>query len=85
MKATKETIIRTIICVIALINQIMSATGHPILQIEDEMVETTVTVIITVVTWIWSFWKNNSFTKEAVYADKVMHDLKETRGTEHGI
>lgn len=66
------TIARTICLVLALANQVRSATGHSVLPIENEQVESLVTVGLTVVTSMVSWWKNNSISKEAIEADEVM-------------
>lgn len=71
-----STIVRTIVLAITLINQILSSTGHAIIPIESETVETLVTSIITVVVGVYCFWKNNSFTQAALKADEVMNELK---------
>lgn len=76
MSVKTSTIVRTICLFLALINQLLSATGHAVLPIEDEQVETLVTVAITVAVAVWSWWKNNSFTKAAIAADEVLDNLK---------
>jgi len=76
-KISTGTIVRTICLVLALANQMLSAMGHPVIPIENEQIETVVTTALTIVTSLISWWKNNSVTKEARYADKVMHGLKE--------
>ena len=73
----KETIIRTVILVIALINQILSATNHSPLPISDATIEQLLSTLITVVASVWAWWKNNSFTQEAIQADEYMHSLKD--------
>lgn len=75
-KITKETIIRTIVLVVALINQILTMTGHSMLPFTDAFIAEFVSTIITVVVALINWWKNNSFTKEAVAADKIMKALK---------
>lgn len=69
---TKSTWIRTIILIIALVNQVLSVMGLDMLPIQDEQVETLVTVIFTVMAAIASWWKNNSFTLKAQTADEVL-------------
>lgn len=76
MKVKKETIIRTVILVIALINQVLTATGHSIIPIEDEQITELISVVITIGASLWAWWKNNSFTKKAIEADKVLEELK---------
>lgn len=70
----KDTIIRTVVLIIALINQILTSTGHPVLPISDEQVADAVTLTFTIVTSLWAWWKNNSFTKKARIADDVLHN-----------
>ena len=62
MNITAGTLARTIILALALINQILSATGHPVLPIEDAQVETLVSTAWTVIAALIAWWKNNSFT-----------------------
>ena len=76
MKVKTDTIVRTIILALALINQLLSATGHAVLPIQDEQVETIVTTLATVGAALWAWWKNNSFTPEAIAADNHLEALK---------
>lgn len=77
MQVKTGTVIRTLCLILALINQILSATGKPLLPIDDSQVETVVTETALVITALWSWWKNNSFTKNAIVADEYLKDLKE--------
>ena len=70
------TIVRTICLFLALINQLLSNAGHAVLPIENEQVETIVTTGIMIGVALWNWWKNNSFTKKAIAADKYMETLK---------
>jgi len=76
-KISTGTIVRTVCLVLALVNQVLSATGHSVIPIENEQVETVITTLITVVTSLIAWWKNNSFTLQAREADIVMKNLKE--------
>lgn len=73
---TSGTIARTIILALALINQLLSVTGHAVLPIEDAQVETLVSTIWTIVAACVAWWKNNSLTPAAQEADVIMKDLK---------
>jgi len=75
-KISTGTIVRTICLVLALVNQILSSTGHAVLPIEDTQVETIVTTVITIVTSVIAWWKNNSISTAAIKADEYMHKLK---------
>ena len=79
MKIKKETIIRTIILAIALINQVLTTIGKNPLPFSDDMVYEAVTVVFTVGASAWAWWKNNSFTKNAIAADKVLEESKKNK------
>ena len=80
MNITAGTIARTIILILALVNQILTATGHSVINISDESVNTLISTGFTIVTAIVAWWKNNSFTQSALKADEVMREGKENEG-----
>jgi len=71
------TIARTIILIVALINQILTVSGYSPLPFEDETITEIVSLLFTIGASAVAWWKNNSFTKAAIEADKVMAELKE--------
>lgn len=71
-----DTIVRTVVLVVALINQALTLSGHSILPISDEQISEVITLVFTVGASLWAWWKNNSFTKNAIEADKVLDQLK---------
>lgn len=75
-KISVGTIVRTLILALALINQILSASGHAVIPIEDATIETLVTAGATVIASLIAWWKNNSFTQEAIEADGYLADLR---------
>lgn len=72
MTIKKETIIRTIVLVIALVNQILTSTGHSVLPVNSEELAELFTLLFTIGASIWAWWKNNSFTKNAIEADEYL-------------
>ena len=70
------TVVRTMCFFLALVNQILSATGHSPLPITNEQIESLVTVGLTVITGLIALWKITSFTPAAIIADKEMKALK---------
>ena len=72
----KDTIVRTIVLALALINQIFALVGIPQLNIYDDTIYQAVTLIVTIVSSVWAWWKNNSFTRAARAADETMIALK---------
>lgn len=76
MTIKTDTIIRTLVLIVALINQALTVTGKSILPITDDQISEIVTLVITIGASLWAWWKNNSFTKPAIKADEVLAKLK---------
>lgn len=70
------TIARTVILALALVNQVLSACGLAVLPIEDEDIESLVSVVWTVAAALAAWWKNNSFSAAAVQADETLNALR---------
>ena len=77
---TAGTIARTAVLLLALTNQMLSAMGKSPLPIESTTVEQLVTAGITTIAALIAWWKNNSFTNEAIAADKEYDRLKAKSG-----
>ena len=73
---TAGTIARTACLALALTNQILSATGHAVLPIEDAQLESLITTGLTVAASLAAWWKNNSFTPAARIGDQHMKAAK---------
>jgi SPP1 family holin len=71
-----DTIIRTIVLVVALVNQILTSMGKNPLPFAEDTIYEAVTLIATIGASAWSWWKNNSFTKNAIKADSYLAELK---------
>lgn len=70
------TVARTAALGLALANQLLSAAGKPILPIKSEQVEQLVSAGLTIAAAIPTWWKNNSFTPEALEGDRAMNAAK---------
>ena len=70
------TIARTIVLALALINQILVASGHPIINIDDQTVTDLVNSAFTIGAAVWAWWKNNNFTRAAHAGQKVTDAIK---------
>ena len=76
-KISPATLARTAALALALTNQVLSAVGKPMLPIESATVEQLVTTGQTVTAALVNWWKNTSFTPEAIEADDFLCQLKE--------
>lgn len=75
-KRQSELILRVVLLVVALINQILSSLGKPILPIANEDIESIASSVLLIISVIWAAWKNNSFTVNAQLADEYLDALK---------
>lgn len=77
MKISKETIIRTVLLIAALVNMVLNAFGKNTLPFTDDEISEIISVVFMAVTSIAAWWKNNSFTEKAIKADAYLKELKE--------
>ena len=75
-KVKPDTIIRTIILIIALANQVLAIMGKQAIPVTEDEVYQLVTLLITIGAALWSWWKNNSFTLPAIKADEYLAKLR---------
>lgn len=71
----KGTIARTIAVIAVLINQFLIMFGKEQLPFTEDEIYQGVSMVLTVGATLWAWWKNNSFTKEAIEADKYRENL----------
>ena len=76
MKISAGTIVRTLVLALALLNQVLAATGHTILDIEEGSITQFVNLGITIAAAVWAWWKNNSFTQDALIADESLKAMR---------
>lgn len=76
-KVSAGTIARTIILLLALVNQCLSMAGVQVIPIANEDINTVVSTLWTVVAALAAWWKNNSFSQAALAGDAVKDKLKE--------
>lgn len=75
-KVETATIVRTVVLIIALVNQALVISGKSPIPYSEEEVGQAVSMIITVAASLWAWWKNNSFTQAAIDADEVLKQNK---------
>lgn len=70
------TIARTGMLIFSLVNLLLTSFGYNPLPFSDEEVYEAFTIVLTVVTSLVAWWKNNSFTKPAIKADEYLKEIK---------
>lgn len=76
MKTKAETIARTVVLALALLNQVLAICGKGQIQIAENDIYQIISLTFTAVAAVWSWWKNNSFTQNAIKADEYLNELK---------
>ena len=76
MKIKTDTIIRTIVLILALVNQVLAIYGKKVIPVTEDEVYQLVTLIVTIASTLWAWWKNNSFTQAALMADEYLERLR---------
>lgn len=71
-----DTIVRTIVLILALVNHALTMAGKTPLPIADEEIADVVAYVFTTAASLWAWWKNNSFTKNAIAADQYLNQLR---------
>lgn len=74
LKISSGTIIRTVVLALALVNQVLTMLGMPVLPFDEQQVIDGLSMLFTTVASIWAWWKNNSFTKAAKTADAFLQN-----------
>ena len=77
MKVKTETIIRTAVLALALLNQVLVICGKTPLPVKDEELTQVLSLCFTIGASLWSWWKNNSLTTNAIKADEYLRELRE--------
>lgn len=75
-KVETATIVRTVVLIVALVNQALVISGKSPIPYSEEEVGQAVSMIITAAASLWAWWKNNSFTQAAISADEVLKKNK---------
>ena len=76
MKIKSDTIARTIVLALALLNQVFAITGKDVLPFTNDEIYQLVSLIATIITSGVAWWKNNSFTQNAIEADGYLEELR---------
>ena len=74
---TPETWARTIVLLLAFINQVLAIFGRGKIEIAESDIYQICTLIFMFGSAIWSWWKNNSFSVSAQQADAIMATLEQ--------
>ena len=75
-KVTKDTIIRTIVFFVAMVNTVLTMFGKNPIPFSEDQIYVGLSAVAGVLASIWAWWKNNDFTPEARKAGAYLKELK---------
>lgn len=79
MKISKGTIVRTVLLLIAIVNMGLQHFGIDVIKVDESEIASLVEYIIQIAIIIVGFWKNNSYTENAIKADELLKRMKEDK------
>lgn len=75
-KIGTDTIARTIVAAITLLNTVLVMLGQAPLDLDESTIYTVVSGGAAILTTVWVWWKNQSFTQAALIGDEAMKEAK---------
>lgn len=78
MKISKSTIIRTVLVALVIVNFVLEKSGIDVIPADEYTITMFVETGIEIAILIVGFWKNNSYTPNAIKADKFLKELRES-------
>jgi SPP1 family holin len=76
MKISKGTIVRTIGIILVLVNMILQRMGCDIINVSENEILVFVETLIEIAIIVVGFWKNNSYSENAIKADAFLQTLR---------
>lgn len=76
MKISKQTIVRTILLIIVAINIVLEKFGLDVIATDENVVLMCVETIIEVAVIVTGFWYNNSYSQNALKAQRFLEYLR---------
>ena len=76
MKISKQTIVRTLLLIIVAINIVLEKFGLDVIATDENVVLMCVETIIEVAVIVTGFWYNNSYSQNALKAQRFLEYLR---------
>ena len=73
---TPEVWARTIVLILALVNQILAIFGKGQIEIAESDIYQVCSLMATILSSLWAWWKNNSFSESAQAGDMTMKSME---------
>lgn len=78
MRVSKGTITRTVMLVIVIINMILKHFNIDVINVSENEILAFLEGFLEIAIIVVGFWKNNSYTENAIAADEFLKTLRES-------
>ena len=78
MKISKSTIVRTILVAVVIINFFLEKCGVDVIPADEGTILMWLEGVIEIAIIVVGFWKNNSYSQNAIKADSFLSQLRES-------
>lgn len=78
MKISKSTIVRTILTILVIVNFVLEKSGIDVIPTDEHIISMFVETGIEIAIIVVAFWKNNSYSPNAIKADEYLKKLRES-------
>ncbi|MGX8791752.1 phage holin [Oceanobacillus sp. M60] len=75
----QQAMTRLVVLAVLLVNQTLVAFGWNPLPFSEEEIYEGVSAVVLAAAAVWNWWKNNSVTKEAQEADRILKASKDDK------
>lgn len=79
----QQAMTRLVVLAVLLVNQVLVTFGWNPLPFSEEEIYEGVSAVVLAAVAIWTWWKNNSVTKEAQEADRILKASKDDKKAKH--
>ncbi len=76
MKISKQTIVRTVLLVLVIINIILEKLGLDVISTDENFVFMCVETLVELAVIVTGFWYNNSYSENALKAQRFLEYLR---------
>lgn len=84
MKDKAKAVANIVITMVLFLNAVLTASGRNPLPIDQDAISVTISEIISAISIVWCWWKNQNITTEASAAQKILDQMKNMKDVPEG-
>lgn len=84
MKDKAKAVANIVITMVLFLNAVLTASGRNPLPIDQDAISVTISEIVSAISIVWCWWKNQNITTEASAAQKILDQMKYMKDVPEG-